>query len=171
MISGPSGPLVETRSVEESETRSQRLEVQQCGAEGTDTVRVESASERHERVPLGPHLRAEVGKIRGGRNDGHRSWRTVRAMSQDQPGPSISEIRGLSDEEVIRRHDALTAYYNWEVSLRAAYVDELSRRSADRSQQAAYRLTLWTIVLAVVATAVSVASLVVAVLTLTQGSR
>lgn len=89
-------------------------------------------------------------------------------MSQDQPGPSISEIRGLSDEEVIRRHDALTAYYTWEVSLRAAYVNELNRRSADKSQRAAHRLTQWTIVLAVVATAVSVASLV---LTLTQGSR
>lgn len=65
----------------------------------------------------------------------------------------------MPDEEIVRRHDALTAYFNHDMSMRAAYVNELDRRAAARSARASVRWVIATTALSVVATVAAIIAL------------
>lgn len=83
---------------------------------------------------------------------------------------TLRELREMSDDEVVRRHDDLAKYTSVGVNY---WLDELDRRSADRAAAASHaaelaslhlgRRSFW---LSVISAATSVAALVVAVITL-----
>ena len=76
---------------------------------------------------------------------------------------SIEALRALSDEQLIREHDELAVFTSVGVDF---YMEELDRRSRERSTEASnrlarqgYRLTVVATILAVVAVAVAVIAL------------
>ena len=57
---------------------------------------------------------------------------------------SLRDLRELSDQELIRRHDALVPRVGISVNY---YLQELARRDQDRQTQAMLRYTLWVAIM------------------------
>ena len=55
--------------------------------------------------------------------------------------PTIAELRALSDETLIERHDALVKAPGGVVGGVSYYLEELARRGADRTNQRMTKLT------------------------------
>ena len=73
---------------------------------------------------------------------------------------SLYELRNLTDDEVVRRHDdqAKTTVVGTQY-----YLDELTRRYQERQTKAILRLTKWSVGMTVVITVAIIVNLAIAV--------
>lgn len=75
-------------------------------------------------------------------------------------GYSIERLRGMSDDELVAEHDHAAKSTSVGVNY---YLDELERRSRERSTVAANRLARNSFWLSAISTAIAIAALIVAV--------
>jgi hypothetical protein len=81
------------------------------------------------------------------------------------PAPSISELRKLSDTELINTHDRLGI--NTQLGI-GYYIEELARRDQSRQTERMLGLTKWITVLTFVVTLATIVNLVIAYLVLSK---
>ena len=77
--------------------------------------------------------------------------------------PTIAELRKLSDDDLISRHDRLAQ--STQLGL-GYYLDELNRRAQDHQTDRMVSLTRWITILTVVVTVATIANAVIAIIML-----
>jgi hypothetical protein len=78
---------------------------------------------------------------------------------------TLAELRGISDEELVARHDQVATHLDPSVNY---YLAELARRDQDRQTQAMLGYTRWITVMTAVMTVATIVNVIVAALLLCQ---
>jgi len=78
---------------------------------------------------------------------------------------SLSELRSLSDDELVNRHDRLAQHTQVGTN---HYLRELQRRDMDRQTRATLRYTGWITVMTVIVTICTIINLVVLCMTVAR---
>jgi hypothetical protein len=93
-----------------------------------------------------------------------RTRRDEREM-QDQRFPTVAELRAMSDEELVRRHDAAAARSSGAGGTATGltlYIDELRARTVERQALAMARVAWAAFVISATALVIVIAVLVIA---------